>query len=81
MSAMNAFTHQRSLNIRWVALIAQVHSVTPLPINNLLSHENNNWCLLEKAITFKRKRFFITPTYTLQISHRMVSNLTGSFSM
>ena len=54
MSLVNAFTHNRSSNTRCVVLMAQVHSVTLLPIENPLSHENNNnRRLLEKAITFE----------------------------
>ena len=53
MSSVNIFTYQRLLNTRCVVSMAQVHSVTPLAIENLLSHEKNNIrCLLEKAITF-----------------------------
>ena len=64
MSSVNAFTHQRLLNTCCVASMAQVQSVTPLPIENPLSHENdNNRHLLEKAITFERKGFFTTPTH------------------
>ena len=54
MSLVNAFTNNRSSNTHCVALMAQVHSVTLLPIENPLSHENkNNRRLLEKAITFE----------------------------
>ena len=59
MSSLNAFTYQRSLNTCYVALMAQANSVIPLPIENPLSHENdNNRCLLEKATTFERQVFF-----------------------
>ena len=34
MSSVNVFTHQRSLNTRCVGSMAQLHSVTPLPIEN-----------------------------------------------
>ena len=78
MVLVNAFTHNRSSNTRCVALMAQVHSVTLLPIENPLSHENkNNRHLLEKAITFKRQGF--SPSHILQTSHRMMSNLMESF--
>ena len=40
MSLVNAFTHNRSSNTRCVALLAQVYSVTLLPIEKPLSHEN-----------------------------------------
>ena len=64
MSLVNAFTHNRSSNTRCIVLMAHVHSVTLLSIENPLSHENkNNRHLLEKAITFKRQGFFTTPTY------------------
>ena len=54
MSLVNAFFRMRLLNTRCAVLMAQVHSVTLLPIVNPLSHENNNnRCLLEKAITFE----------------------------
>ena len=52
MSLVNAFTHNRLWNTRCVALMAQVHAVTLLPIENRLSHQNkNNRRLIEKAIT------------------------------
>ena len=64
MSLVNAFTHQRSLNTCRVVLMAQVQSVTLLPIENPLSHENdNNRRLLEKAITLEQQGIFTTPTY------------------
>ena len=74
MSLVNAFTHNRSSNTRCVALMAQVHTVTLLPIDNPLSHENkNNRHLLEKAITFERQGFFSTPTYyRLRIVWRVI---------
>ena len=57
MSLVNAFTYQRLLRIHYVALMAQVHSVTPLPIKNPLSHVPMRTTairvLLEKAITFE----------------------------
>ena len=62
MSLVIAFTHNRSSNTH-VALMAQVHFVTLLPIENPLSHENKNRCLLEQAITFERQGIFTTPTY------------------
>ena len=65
MSSVDVFPHQRLLNTHCVALMAQVHSVTPLPIKNHLSHENhNNRHLLEKGITFQRQGFFTTSTYS-----------------
>ena len=77
-SSGNAFTHQRSSKIHYVVSMAQVQSVTPLPIENPLFHENDNdRRLLEKAITFEQQGFFTTPHIT--DSHRMASNLTGSF--
>ena len=80
MSSVNAFTHQRSLNTRCVASLAKVHSVTLLPIENHLSHENDkNRCLLEKTITFKQQGSFTTPIYVLQTLHHMVNNLMESF--
>ena len=74
MSLVNVFTHNRSLNTRCVALMAQVHSVTLLPIDNLLSHENkNNTHLLEKAITFEQQGFSTTSTYyRLRIVWRVI---------
>ena len=74
MSLVNAFTYNRSLNTHCVALMAHVHSVTLLPIENPLSHESkNNRHLLEKAITFERQRFFTTPTYyRLRIVWRVI---------
>ena len=74
MSLVNAFTHNRSSNTRCVALMAQIYSVTPLPIENPHFHENkNNRCLLEKAITFEWQGFFTTPTYyTLRIVWRVI---------
>ena len=64
MSLVNAFTHNRSSNTHSIALMAQIHSVTLVAIENPLSHENkNNRRLLEKAITFKQQGFFTTPTY------------------
>ena len=64
MSLVNPFTHYRSWNTHYVALMAQVHSVSLLPSENPLSHENRNKRhLLEKAITFERQGFFTTPTY------------------
>ena len=64
MSLVNAYTYNRLSNTHCVALMAQAHSVTLLPIENPLSHENkNNRHLLEKAITFKRQGFFTTFTY------------------
>ena len=64
MSLVNAFTHNRSSNTCCVTLMAQVHSVTPLAIENPLPHENKiNKRLLEKAITFERQVFFPIPTY------------------
>ena len=64
MSLVNAYTYNRSSNTRCVVLMAQVHSVTLLPIENPLSHENkNNGHLLEKAITFEQQGFFTTLTY------------------
>ena len=74
MSLVNAFTHNRSSNTRCIALMAQVHSVTLVPIENPLSHENkNNRHLLEKAITFKQQGFFTTPTYyRLRIVWRVI---------
>ena len=57
MSLVNAYTHNKSSNTHCLALMAQVHSVTP--IENPLSYENkNNRHLLEKAITFERQGFF-----------------------
>ena len=74
MSLVNAFTHNRSSNTRCVALMAHVHSVTLLPIENPLSHEKNSRHLLEKAITFKQQGFFSTPTYyRLRIVWRVIS--------
>ena len=65
ISSVNAFTHQRSLNTCYVWSMAQVHSVTPLPIDNPLSHENdNNRHLLEKAITFEQQGFSLPPHTT-----------------
>ena len=65
MTSVNAFTHQRSLNTCYVVLMAQAHSVTLLPIDNHLSHENdNNRHLLEKAITFSNKDFSLPPHTT-----------------
>ena len=75
MSLVNAFTHNRSSNTRCsMALMAQIHSVTLVPIENPLSHENkNNRRLLEKAITFKQQGFFTTPTYyRLRIVWRVI---------
>ena len=64
MSSVNAFHHQKLSNTCCVVLIAQVNSVTFLPIENLLSYENdNNRRLLEKAITFEQQGFFNTSTY------------------
>ena len=83
MSSVNAFTHQRLSNTRVVSM-AQIHSVTPLPIENCLSQEEyNNRHLLEKAIIFKQQGLFTTPIYqtVLQTSHHMASNLIGSFLM
>ena len=51
MQPVNVFPHQGLLKTRCVASMAQVHSITSLPIENPFSHENdNNRCLLEKAI-------------------------------
>ena len=74
MLLVNAFTHNRSSNTRCVALMAQVHSVTLLPIKNRLSQENkNNRHLLEKTITFERQGCFTTPTYyRLRIVWRVI---------
>ena len=55
MSSVNAFTHQRSSKIHYEASMAQVHSVTPLPIVNPLSHENDNNSLL---LSFSWERGF-----------------------
>ena len=64
MSSVNGFIHLRLLNTHCVALMTQVYSVTPLPIENPLSHENNNnRQLLKKAITFEQQGFITTPTY------------------
>ena len=83
MSLVNAFTHNRSSNTHnrssnthCVVLMAQVHSVTLLPIENPLSHDNRH--LLEKAINFEQQGFFTTP-HILQTLHHMVSNLMESF--
>ena len=77
-SLVNAFIHNRSSNTR-ITLMAQVHSVTSLPIENPLSHENKiNSHLLEKAITFKRQGLSLSP-HLLQTSHCMASNLMESF--
>ena len=65
------------LNTCSVVLLAQVHSVTLLPIENPLSQENNNRRLLEKAITFERQGFSLP--HILQTLHHMVSNLVESF--
>ena len=74
MPSVNAFTHHRYSKIHYVASMAQIHSVTPLPIENPLSHENdNNRHLLEKAITFEQQGFFTTPTYyRLRIVWRVI---------
>ena len=74
MSLVNAFIRMRLLNTRCAVLMAQVHSVTLLPIVNPLSHENNNSrCLLEKAITFEWQGFFTTPIcYRLCIVWRVI---------
>ena len=62
MSLVNAFTHNRSVNTRCVTLMGQVHSITPLPIENPLSHENkNNRRLLEKAVTLEQQGFLLSP--------------------
>ena len=61
---MYIFAHKRLSNTHCVVLMAQVHSVALMPIENPLSHENNNnRHLLEKAITFKPQGSFTTPTY------------------
>ena len=39
MLLVNVFAHKRSSNTRCVVLMAQVHSVTLMPIENPLSHE------------------------------------------
>ena len=73
MSLVNAFTHNRAPNTRCVALMAQVHSVTLLPIENPLSHKNkNNRRLLEKTITFERQGFFTTTYYRLRIVWQVI---------
>ena len=65
MSLVNAFTYNRLLNIRCVAIMVHVHSVIPLLIENPLSNENNNnRCFLENVITFKLQGFFTTPHIT-----------------
>ena len=65
MSSVNAFTHQRPSKIHYVASMAQVHSVTLLPMENIPSHENDNSRnLLEKAITFERLEFLLPPHIT-----------------
>ena len=65
MTLVNSFIHNRSSNTRCVMLMAKVHSVTLLPIENPLSHENkNNRHWLEKAITFERQGFWLSPHIT-----------------
>ena len=62
---MHLLTIDHRINTRCVVLMAQVHSVTLLPIKNPLSHEKkNNRRLLEMAITFERQGFFTPPHIT-----------------